>query len=72
MKVLAAIFLLVMMGSCNDTSITATKIDSLQKKVDTTIDKVTDSVKAKYNRLEDKIEKKIDALKDSSKKDSTW
>ena len=70
----------VMMGfaSCtNDGGTTQQKIDSLEQKIDTTLEKAADSINVKAKELKERIKDKWDDRKDSAgkqdflKKDST-
>ena len=54
----------------NEGSVTEEKIDSLNERIDTTLDKAWDSTKAKAKELRDKVKEELSEKKDSVRKDS--
>lgn len=58
---------MLVFSACNsDVSITESKIDSLNEKIDTSLDKAWDSTKAKAVELKDKAKEEWKDLKDST------
>lgn len=70
MKRFLGLCLMITLFSCANNSKTDAKLDSIKNYIDTTAEKIGDSIKAKSERLEDKIENKIKGRKDSADKDT--
>lgn len=64
--------MILILWSCNNQgTVTQEKIDSLNEKIDTSLDKAWDSTKAKAKELRDKVKEEWNESRDSSnKKDS--
>ena len=70
-RYLVICILVISLAACNNQgSITEEKIDSLNERIDTTLDKAWDSTKAKEKELRDKVKEEWNEEKDSVRKDS--
>jgi hypothetical protein len=71
-KLFAVLSLTVGLTACvNDGVKTEKKLDSLEQKIDTTLDKASDSLEARAKVIGDKIRKGLRSIEDSiNKKDS--
>lgn len=70
-RFLVICILALSIASCNNQgSITEEKIDSLNERIDTTLDKAWDSTKAKAKELREKVKEEWNEGKDSLNKDS--
>lgn len=74
---LVGVVMMVFASCTNDGGTTQQKFDSLEKKIDTTLEKAADSINVKAKELKERIKDKWDDRKDSAdkqdfiKKDST-
>ncbi len=71
MKTIVAVCMVFLLWSCTNDGGVENRMDSVKRYLDTTAEKIGDSVKAKSQRLEQKIEERLRKRKDSSKLDST-
>lgn len=70
-KYLVICIVAISLVACNNEgSVTEEKIDSLNERIDTTLDKAWDSTKAKAKELRDKVKEELSEKKDSVRKDS--
>ena len=70
-RLLIFCFLTISIVACNNQgSVTEGKIDSLNERIDTTLDKAWDSTKAKAKELREKVKEEWNEKKDSVSKDS--
>ena len=72
MRKLLIFSMILILWSCNNQgTVTQEKIDSLNEKIDTSLDKAWDSTKAKAKELRDKVKEEWNESRDSAnKKDS--
>jgi hypothetical protein len=73
-KILASLFLFAFLAACNNAGKNENKVDSLNERKDTLLNKVDstknakiDSIKNRSEELKDKFDSSIDAKKDSVK-----
>ena len=70
-RLLIICLLTISFVACNNQgSVTEGKIDSLNERIDTTLDKAWDSTKAKAKELREKVKEEWNERKDSVRKDS--
>ena len=72
MRKLLIFSMILILWSCNNQgTVTQEKIDSLNEKIDTSLDKAWDSTKAKAKELRDKVKEEWNESRDSSNKKDT-
>jgi hypothetical protein len=61
------VLVILTLAACNNSANSDVKLDVIKKSVDTTVNRISDSVKSKSGQIEEQIRKKIEKGLDTTK-----
>jgi hypothetical protein len=61
------VLVILTLAACNNSANSDVKLDGIKKSVDTTVNRISDSVKSKSGQIEEQIRKKIEKGLDTTK-----